>query len=251
MTYKLDNIPLSSFDALPGRSNQAFALEGMLDLPKRISSAEHDWGTSIEPFVQTEDIQLDGRTLTLYAVVKSEKVNAFKSACVACKVLSFDYDSFNVACRDEIEVIPVNQYDIVKAKFWQNNFMLKPITVTPSVQGEYMLDNFNLNKDFRIVIEKSNSPANTAKRIEVATTEFYIRTNYRGTRETTLNCAMLGSGFADLYNKMNQFQAVLMQAGTRTLKIKNNVFNLYFKDGITVNIAGEKVLSFTLKAVCL
>lgn len=36
MIYKIDNKPLSDFGAYPGRGSQFFALEGFLDLPKRI-----------------------------------------------------------------------------------------------------------------------------------------------------------------------------------------------------------------------
>jgi hypothetical protein len=251
MTYKLDNIPLSSFEAMPGRGSQYFALEGMLDLPKRIGNTERDWGTSIEPFVQVEDIQIDGRTLTLNVIVKHSKVENIKSAGVACKILSFDYDSFNVVCRDEIEVTPTGIYDFVKIRFWQNDFSLKPVTIIPSASGAYLLDNFNLNKDFGIYIAQSNDLANTAKRIDAGTTEFYIRTGYRDTREITLNCSMSGNNFENLYKKMNQFQSVLMQSGLRTLTVGNNKFNIYFKDGITVNTVHENMLSFTLKAICI
>ena len=241
MNYKLDNILLSSFDAMSGRGNQFFSLEGMLDLPKRTGNTEYNWGTSIEPFVQKEDIQLDGRTLTFYAIVKHNKTDAFKSACVACKTLSFDYDSFDVVCKDEVEVTEIGIYDTVKAKFWQNDYVLKPINTTPTASGTYRIDNFNLNKDFSIYIARRDNFSNTAKRIEVSTTEFYIQTKYRGTREITLNCSMIGISFADVYNKMYQFQSVLMQPGTRKLFVGNNEFNLYFKDGITVNIVKENI----------
>ena len=251
MTYKLDNIPLSTFSAFPARGRQFFALEGMFDLPKRIGSTEHNWGTYIEPFVQAEDIQLDGRTLTLYAAMRQSKVDAFKLACIACKTLSFDYDSFSVVCKDEIEVTPIGVYDSVKVKFWQNNFVLKPITITPTASGTSMIDNFNLSRDFGIYIGRIANIGNTAKRIDVNTTEFYTWTYYRGTREITLQCSMLGSSVADMYNKMNQFQSVLMKPGMRTLKVRNNELSVYFKDGITVNTVAKNILSFTLKAICI
>lgn len=251
MTYKLDNTPLSALGAFPVKGNNFFALEGMLDLPKRIGSTEYNWGTSIEPFVQSEDIQLDGRALTLHVAIRRDKVEAFKLACVACKTLSFDYDSFSVVCKDEIEVTPVGVYDSVKVKFWQNDFVLKPITIAPTALGASMIDNFNLSKDFGIHIARITNITNEAQKIDVNTTEFYIRTDYRGTREITLSCSMLGSSFADMYNKMNQFQSVLIKPGIRILTVRNNEFNVYFKDGITVSIAAKNILSFVLKAICI
>lgn len=251
MIYKLDNIPLSSLGAYPSRGVGYFALDGMLDLPKRIGKTEHDWGTSIEPFVQAQDIEFDGRTLTLVAVMKPDKVESFKAACITCRTLSFDHDYFDVVCRDEIEVNEVGAYRIVIAKFWQNDFTLKPITLFPSGSGVYMIDGFDLNKDFGIYISQSNSLSNTAKRIDVGTTEFYTRTNHRGTREITLRCSMLGYSFSDVYHKMNQFHTVLMQPGLRQLSLRNFTANVYFKDGITVNVITPIVLRFNLKGICL
>lgn len=95
MNYKLDGIPISNYGAKPVRTNQAFALHGMLDLPKRLSPTEYNWGTSIEPFVDAEDIKLDGRTLTLNVAIKSENLDAFVQACISCNVLSVEDDSVN------------------------------------------------------------------------------------------------------------------------------------------------------------
>ena len=87
MIYKIDNKPLSYFGAHPARGHHFFALEGFFDLPKRTGKTEYDWGTSIEPFVMEEDIRLDGRTLTFNVVMKKDKVDTYKAACVLCKVL--------------------------------------------------------------------------------------------------------------------------------------------------------------------
>lgn len=87
MNYKLDGIPISNYGAKPVRTNQAFALHGMLDLPKRLSPTEYNWGTSIEPFVDAEDIKLDGRTLTLNVAIKKDLLQLFLDACIACAEL--------------------------------------------------------------------------------------------------------------------------------------------------------------------
>ena len=251
MNYKIDNIPITAFGALPSKGNQHFALVGMLDLPKRIGETLHDWGTSIEPFVSEEDIELDGRTLTLHVAMKSDRIDAFKAACLACKTLSYEYDSFDVVCRDTIIANPVGEYHIVIVRFWQNDFSLQPITIIPSLSGVHRLDNFDFQRDFGIYIARSSNLSNTASRIEVDTTEFYTRTNYRGLHDITLNCAMRGSSFADLHRKMQQFHSVLMQPGIRTLTLGNKSLDVYFKHGITVNVISEQIASFILRATCI
>lgn len=81
MSYKLDDIDISSYDAFPyvGQtkdSKDCIAISGVFDLPKRKGTTEYNWGTSIEPFVDAEDIELDGRTLVLSLVVRSENVKS-------------------------------------------------------------------------------------------------------------------------------------------------------------------------------
>lgn len=249
MNYKLDDIPISSYGARPLIAGQCFSLHGMLDLPKRIGKTEHDWGTTIEPFVQASDIQLDGRLLTLHVVVKPENLDAFKNACIACKVLSTTYDSYYVVCKDEVKVRELGQYLFVQVDFWQNKYILKPITIIPSVSGLFRLDEFDLKRDFNISIAQSNNLFNTARRIDIGTTEFYEKTNYRGLREISLRCSMIGSSFADVHNKMNQFQSVIMSPGMHALVLRNKTFNVYFKDGISVDVVLSNILNFTIKAI--
>lgn len=248
MIYKIDDKPLSFFGAIPTRGSQFFALEGFFDLPKRLGKTEYDWGTSIEPFVMREDIQLDGRTFTLNAVMKKDKLEAFKYACVACKILSMGKVAFDVVCKDEIQVTEIDDYAIAIVKFWQYDFQLHPVAITPIGAGLYGIDNYSLNKDFGIHIAKSNNLSNTAKRIDVKTTEFYKLTQYRNTRSIEIQCSMMGSSFLDVQNKMNQFHSVLMSPGIRVLTIRNKSFNVYFKDGLECNAINDALIQFALRA---
>ncbi|MPN04005.1 hypothetical protein SDC9_151241 [bioreactor metagenome] len=248
MNYKINNAPLSSFGAIPSPNTGYLALSGMLDLPKRIGTTEYNWGTSIEPFVDAKDIELDGRALTLNVAIKKTSLDTFKSACVACTELSFDYDTFQVVQKDEIKVEEIGGYYKVEIPFWQNSVGLKPITITPSGTGEYRIDNFNLVKDFGIHVGQSGNILNTASRIDVQTTEFYTRTNYRGVRAIDLSCSLVGNDFSDVYAKMSQFHSLLMSPGIHTLKIRNNTLSIYFKDGMSVNVVSENIAQFTLRA---
>ena len=52
MSYKLDDIDISSYDAFPyvGQtkdSKDCIAISGVFDLPKRKGTTEYNWGTSI------------------------------------------------------------------------------------------------------------------------------------------------------------------------------------------------------------
>lgn len=195
-----------------------------------------------------EDIILDGRTLTLNAVMKKDKVEAFKAACVACEKLSIESNVFDVVCKDEIQVREVDSYAIAIVKFWQYEFILQSITIVSSGSELYGIDNYSLNKDFGVSIAKSSSLSNTAKRIDVRTTGVYGKTEYRSIRTIDFECSMIGNSFFDVNNKINQFQSVIMAPGIRLLSVRNNLFNVYFKDGFTVQAISENILKFNLKA---
>ncbi len=248
MNYKLDGISITNYGAKPVRTNQAFALHGMFDLPKRISPTEYNWGTSIEPFVEAEDIKLDGRVLTLNVAVNHENVTQFSEACTQSTKISTTHDIYDVVCRDEIEVQNIGNYCLVIAKFWQNNYTLGPTPTDPSVSGSFRLDDYDFKKDFGIYVSKSNNLSNTAKRIEVATTEFYARTNYRGSKDIILNCSMITSSAASLFYNMKRLHALMMAPGLRTLVTPNKTFTVYFKSGLTATAFKENILQFNLTA---
>lgn len=249
MIYKLDNIPISTYGAIPTQGKSLLALDGLFDLPKRIGATEHNWGTSIEPLVSAQDIALDGRQLTLTTAMRHNKVKSFIDACIACKSLQIDFDSFSVVCRDEIEVERIGEYSKVVVKLWQNEFVLSPLTRTPSANGDWRIDDFDLRKDFGVYVSEAANLQNSGKRIEVNTTEFYTKTNYRSTRDVNLNCFMKTDSMSNLYATMKQFQALIMSPGMRTLKVKNDSFELYFKDGVKADYLGDYFLNFSIKGV--
>lgn len=257
MIYKIDNVNISSFGAIPSNaSGEKIALSGLFDLPKRKGATEYDWGTSIEAFTDADDIILDGRTLTLNVAIKGSsitdlhtKVDAFKAACIRCtKIYSELSGELNVIQKDEISVTEYGNIAIVKIPFWQDVYIPGAISIAPSVTGNYMLDTYNLIKDFGIYITSLSEVNNTAKRIDIDTTLPYANTSYRSSYDLTLKCKMLGQSLQDLYSKMSQFNALCTSAGLHTLKLPSNTDKkVYFKDGISAKVESDKIISFDLK----
>lgn len=248
MNYKLDSIPITNYGAHPTLAGQALSLHGMFDLPKRIGATEHNWGTSIEPFVEEEDIELDGRALTLHVVIGSEGLDNFIQACIACKKLSTDYETYDVVCKDEIQVRKIGEQYIVTIPFWQHTYELSSLDINPSASGSFRLDDFDLRRDFGVYVSASGNLLNTAKRIDIPTTQSYERTNYRGSRDITLRCSMMGHTFAGVYNNMKRFHSLLMAPGMRTLTTPNKALQVYFKNGMSVSAVMSNILQFNLTA---
>lgn len=256
MKYKLDGVDMASFGAVPylTRSQTFIAISGIFDLPKRKGTTEYNWGTSIEPYVDSEDIELDGRTLAISLCIKSinykRKLDTLRTACIACRKLWTEFGEFDVVLKDELSVdehISLNMA-IVKVKFWQQTFTPASITITPSGGSSYTMDEFNLYKDFGITVVSRKDFENIGKRIEISTTKPYMQTKYREARDITIGCSMIGNGIHDLYYKISQFNALCISPGIRNLYLRENEHcSLYFKDGITATARTERILNFNLK----
>lgn len=255
MSYKFDDIDISSYDAFPyiGKTD-CIAITGIFDLPKRKGTTEYNWGTGIEPFVDAEDIELDGRTLILSLVVRSENVKSqldkLKKACISCRHLTTGFGSFNVICKDEISVeeyVSLNMA-IVQVKFWQQSYIPAEIAINPSGGENYVMDGYSLNTDFGIYVSSRSGVEAVGKRIEIGTTLPYMQNKYRELTTLTLKCTMLGDSLQRLYSSMSQFSALCISPGLRNLILKGNErMKIYFKDGITVIARTEHILEFDLK----
>lgn len=256
MSYKLDDIDISSYDAFPyvSQTKDCIAISGVFDLPKRKGITEYNWGTGIEPFVDAEDIELDGRTLLLSLVVRSENVKSqldkLKKACISCRRLSTGFGSFNVICKDEISVeeyVTLNMA-IVQVKFWQQSYIPAEIDINPSGGNNYVMDGYSLSADFGIYVSSRSGVEAIGKRIEIGTTLPYMQNKYREPTTLTLKCTMLGSSLERLYSSMSRFSALCISPGLRNLTLKDNErMRIYFKDGITVTVRTKHVLEFDLK----
>ncbi len=258
MIYKIDDKSINEYGAIPtNASGEKIALSGVFDLPKRIGTTEYDWGTSIEAFTDADDIELDGRTLTLNVTIKGtslddlhSKLSAFKAGCIACTKLWTEFGEFNVIQKDDITVeeYAFTKVATISVPFWQQDYVPVTISLIASGYGSYMLDSYNLIKDFGIYFNSYRDINNTPKRIDIDTTLPYTNTLYRSTRDMTIQCMMFGKSLADLSSKMSQFNALCIKSGSRLLTIPGNSARMvYFKDGISAKVESDKIISFDLK----
>lgn len=253
MIYKLDGIDIRDYGAKLRRTDQCFALHGFLDLPARIGNTEHNWGTSIEPFVDKEDIELDGRKLLLHVAIETSQLQGFLD-CITCDKLTIENDgvvaNFDVVNRDEVIVNNVGKYKIVDIPFWQYRVELFELTSIGSASSDsgFAIDNYDLGRDFNVHLSRGNNIDNIAKRIEVQTTEFYKNRHFRDTRDVELVCFMRTGLFTDVYKNITQLQALMYSPGMHTLKVGQMVLDVYFKSGMEVKAIYENLLQFTLKA---
>ena len=95
MIYKLNNVPISSYGAYPVLSSEKLALSGIFDCPKRKSPTERNWGTSIEPWVDEQDIILEGIELSMDIAIPTASINQLKEEVLGCTDLDILSESKN------------------------------------------------------------------------------------------------------------------------------------------------------------
>jgi hypothetical protein len=254
--YRLDDIPLRSIGVIPCLNKERIALEGVFNLPKRKGTSEYSWGTEIEPFVDAEDMEFDGRSLTLNAWIRGNTpeeyagiLNAFKASCIQCRVLSTGYDDFAVLLKDEVKVTEYIGHNRARAAatFWQEAVTFPELSTAATGGPGYLLDGYNL-LDFGIRVSERRDNSNVGKRIEVGTTLPYSRTEYRDKATAVLRCYMRGNDFAGMYWQMTQFHALCAAPGLRVLRYPDgSQVTGYFKDGFTVKAVHHTKLDFDLK----
>ncbi len=230
------------------------AVTGIFDMPKRTGTTEYNWGTSIEPFVDAEDIELDGRTLSLKLCIKSQdyadKLDELRIALQTCTALGTDFGSFDVICKDavSVEIHPSSMMAVITARLWQQTVFFPKLEITPSANiSSTALDGYSLDKDFGIYIGTSNGLGDLAKRIDVNTTLPYTHAGYRESQDISFSCKMLGNSPGDLYYRICQFESLLAKPGLRSLVKENISAKVYFKDGLTARLLSPKILGFDLK----
>lgn len=249
--YKLDGINISTLNLIPlEESGNSLAIDGIFNLPSRIGITEYNWGTSIEPFVQADDIILDGRDITLSLLAKkNSNLVTITDKLKACTEIECVLGKFNVFCVGAINVTEQG-FIKIKAKFRQPAFALPILSMSGSGVGDILIDGYSFD-DFGIVVSNRDSLFNVGDRIDVPTTEYYTETSYRNSYPLEFTCSMVGMSVTDLYNKIGQFQALLMEPGTRTIKIGGKTVSAYFKDGFQATLPHEQILKFTVKATVL
>lgn len=256
MSYKFDGVDVAAWGVAPFTDEAGVALEGVFDLPKRTGETEYNWGTEIEAYVEAEDIVTDGRKLTLKMLLKggdeadyAGKLEGFKRACVELRRLSCEFGEFDVLVKDEVSVEELpGCVAVVSVPMWEQKVTIPELTVSGSGPGGMSVDEFCLEKDFGIVVSDWKGEKDLGKRIEVQTTEPYLRTEFRDRGEVTLSGWMKGESWTELYSRIGQLQALCMKPGLRRLSFPDGtVCEGYVKGGMAVKPGFGCVLSFDLK----
>lgn len=250
MIYKFNGRDITTYGVLPLQVEGGVALSGMFDLPKRIGETERNWGDRIEPYVDAEDIRLGDRTIGLKVVMADLKNwEAFRQACLECRILETEWGDYNVLIADEIQVERAGErMGLIGINFLQTDVRLPELTLPSSGGSGYRIDEFNLEKDFGIQVSGMSGDLDVPKRIDVGTTAPYQETGIRTSGTITLECRMQAERLHIIAGRIGQLHALCMSPGMRMLYFPDGRSRqVYVKDGIKVKLEDQRLVNFNIK----
>jgi len=209
-------------------------LTGILDMPKRIGTISHDWGTSIEPFLDAADIEFDGRNFELKCF--GEIPDMLFSGMIE---LGADWGTFNVYCQDEVK----HDNKQLTIPLYEPKWIQPTVTGTASGGSGFRINGFNLYSDFGIIISEVNDYKNMPKRISVDTTDYYRNAFYRD--EGIMN--LIGAFYGDIVTNISKFYALMSSEGMKTLLFPDNSeYQVYAADGCKINEVYPNMATFQI-----
>ena len=249
MIYKFDNIDITTYGVWPAAGDGGAAISGVFDFPKRKGEVERNWGNRIEPYLDPEDLNFEGRVIGLKLVMEDlANMERFRAACVACRKLGTEVGDFDVVLASEVNVEKVVDRMVkIDLKFKEYQVGFETLTWVGSGGPGARVDDFNLAADFGISVLNVKGELQVPKRIEVNTTAPYMNTIYRENPSLAVECVMRATDWAGIGRKMRQFHALWRQPGTRRLELADGHTRfVYVKDGFSVSGVGNGMVKFTL-----
>lgn len=257
--YKINNIDLATFGIIPIKGDDDLSVVGLLDFPARKGESERSWGVETEVFVSLADLAWAERDLMFQGLIRAAtnaelltRITAFSGLCKS-DLAQFEtpYGIFGVLLKNDIRVSPLSPTAArIDVNFTQPTVVFPALTQTASGGTGYRLAGYNLKTDFGIYISENSGQRDTPSRIEINTTDMYLKTTYREPKDITLSCFMVQPNISQVVAKMGQFQALLASAGLKAfVSPENESNNVYVKDGfkVSLEIGGKTIALFNLK----
>lgn len=229
--YLINSIPISRWGmraGVIGSRSDGYALSGVWSLPKRLGDTHYDWQDEVEPYVAAEDINLDGRDLSLsLACTASSAESRHTRIDKFCAELP---DSFTLKHPTLGSfVVGVQKVDVKHhLKQWGTLTLnlREPRPVIGGVlpmkdNGDFGIDGYSW-KQLGLVVESMDGyhgrsdwqplPVTTDPRSD------HWVAGYRSPATVTLQGTIVGATYVDFMAKVRALQSLLSAPGTRTIR---------------------------------
>lgn len=248
MSYKINYVSVASWGLKAGfidSRRPVYALSGAWSLPKRLGDTHYDWQGELDPYVDLDDIALDGRDLTLSLICKKQTAAELKStidtfkADVADKfALSHDVlGSFEVSLAEISVAIYGRTWAQLTLKMREHSPIIP--TKLPAIDnGVYGIDGHSWAQ-LGLVLQGVDNRYDLAQYTELSITKSPVVDSfiagYRQAQTITIQGTVQGATYADFNTKVGQLQSLLSAPGTRTITyFDGSTFKAFCVDGFKI-----------------
>lgn len=249
MAFKLNSIDLTTYGITavqkPGSN---IALDGCFDLPSRIGDTFHDWGDSdgIEEYTDSVEIFFTGRDIqftgALFGTRKScgsnlqTFYNAISAASGGLSILETPYNSASGYVKS---VTPELFNGAVKIQMIFREPVVTLTGILPaSGTSNYTIDSIPFSS-FGLYLSKAEALFGLPELKEQLFTKYGsegYQITKRKNKTLDFNGFVAGNSLADFQSKVNALYLLFSQAGTRKVKINNELYVTCFADqGFTID----------------
>lgn len=250
MSYSINDTPISFWSLEAGtikESLKGYALKGGWSLPKRLGETHYDWQGELEPYIDADDIMLDGRDLTLSLVCKAQtaseliaKIDIFKEGLDNnFTLLHPKLGAFEVGLQN----IDVKIFGRIRAQLTLKLREPNPKISTnlPALDGGvYGIDGYSWNQlGFTVsnVDDVANLPQWKGLSVTVDPRKDNWIVGYRSNGNISIEGTMRGVDYEDFKAKVDLWQALMSKAGLRTVKrYDGSVYQCFCVDGFDVDV---------------
>lgn len=245
MNYLINNIPLESYGFRAGwigKSDEAYALSGIFDLPRRTGENFHDWGAQgVEPYVDADDICFEVRNFDFSVVTQCNSVEEFRT-CLHLFLAAIG-DHFNL---NGLEVILLqanvtgynNGWGCAEIKLRE----LYPIqhddlTALPGVTipATYGIDGYSWS-ELGLVAGGLDGRYDLPQWQPLKLTAANHAYGDRQAGSITLKGTIIGDDYAHFLSNTQMLRSVIGRAGTRTIRyFDGTVLSAFCTDGFTIS----------------
>lgn len=250
--YKINQIPLANYGITPGKAPLSnIALEGFLDMPKRLGKTFHDWldEEGIEPYVAADELFFGSRGIRFYGFITAEsqedtvlKLRALYDdfgRLTATVALNTPYGIFNCYLKDKIEAKYIGEGAASIVLSFEEPNVDYPNRILPEERTiqQYHID-FIPFSAFGAFIEQTEGQYDRPE-LKQANFTSYNTAGYQLTKVGPLKVKLTlwfqEANFIALRANIQRLHQLLGSVGTRTINIDNTERDSFAVDGFSVS----------------
>ena len=261
--YYINNTPISQFGIIPTKSNGNISISGCFNLPKRKGTTYYDWVTdnSVEPYVESEDMDFDSRDISITGNIVSDSdsslplINDFMNELPELFTLSCKWGSWSVKCKSTtIETFTKSACKIT-IKFIEPLVNLSGTLPSPTENGE--IDGYKWTSFGLYLKEISNYQGIGApKSLSTTQNPSYSLYSKGGQEKTeiTVSGMIIAENTEQFKERIKSLYALFGKAGIRTINYREREIKCFCTNGFSVQNVfsiGKVYADFSCKLIVI